>query len=71
MPDHVHLIAASAEWAVADLWRSAPPLHQAINARFHWTGYLFHGRYDAVAMDEPHLLARRATSRSIQWSRGW
>jgi putative transposase len=23
----------------------------------HWTGHLFQGRYGAVAMDEPHLLA--------------
>jgi hypothetical protein len=29
----------------------------AINTRFHWTGHLFHGRFGAVVMDEPHLLA--------------
>ena len=29
----------------------------AINARFHWTGHLFQGRFGAVMMDEPHLLA--------------
>jgi hypothetical protein len=28
-----------------------------INARFRWTGYLFHGRFGAVVMDAPHLLA--------------
>jgi putative transposase len=28
----------------------------AINARFHWTGHLFQGRFGAVVMDEPHLL---------------
>jgi REP-associated tyrosine transposase len=29
----------------------------AINARFRWTGHLFQGRFGAVVMDEPHLLA--------------
>ena len=29
----------------------------AINARFGWTGHLFQGRFGAVVMDEPHLLA--------------
>src|SRR6516162_5400545 len=29
----------------------------AVNARFHWTGRLFQGRFGAVVMDEPHLLA--------------
>jgi hypothetical protein len=29
----------------------------AINARFHWAGHLFQGRFGAVVMDEPHLLA--------------
>jgi putative transposase len=29
----------------------------AINARFHWTGHLFQGRFGAVVMDELHLLA--------------
>jgi putative transposase len=29
----------------------------AINTRFHWTGHLFQGRFGAVVMDEPHLLA--------------
>ena len=29
----------------------------AINARFRWTGHLFKGRFGAVVMDEPHLLA--------------
>jgi putative transposase len=29
----------------------------AINARFHWTNNLFQGRFGAVVMDEPHLLA--------------
>jgi putative transposase len=39
------------------LCRSASALHRAINARFHWTGHLFQGRFGAVVMDEPHLLA--------------
>ena len=29
----------------------------AIYARFRWTGHLFQGRFGAVVMDEPHLLA--------------
>jgi hypothetical protein len=29
----------------------------AINPRFGWTGNLFQGRFGAVVMDEPHLLA--------------
>jgi putative transposase len=29
----------------------------AINARFGWTGHLFQGRFWAVVLDEPHLLA--------------
>jgi putative transposase len=28
-----------------------------INAPFRWTGHLFQGRFGAVVMDEPHLLA--------------
>jgi putative transposase len=32
----------------------------AINARFRWTGHLFQGRFRAVMMDEPHLLAAAA-----------
>jgi putative transposase len=30
---------------------------RAINPRFRWTGHLFQGRFGAVVMDEPHLLA--------------
>jgi hypothetical protein len=40
-----------------DLCRSPPGLHRAINARFRWTGHLFRGRFGAVVVDEPHLLA--------------
>jgi putative transposase len=29
----------------------------ALNMRFDWTGHLFHSRFGAVVMDEPHLLA--------------
>src|SRR6516162_2606813 len=29
----------------------------AINTRFHWMGHLVQGRFGAVVMDEPHLLA--------------
>jgi putative transposase len=41
--------------------RPSPASHRrytgAINARFQWTGHLFQGRFGAVVMDEPHLLA--------------
>jgi putative transposase len=30
---------------------------EAINARFRWTAHLFQGRFGAMVMDEPHLLA--------------
>jgi hypothetical protein len=43
------------------LWATFAEAHRcytgAINARFRWTGHLFQGRFGAVVMDEPHLLA--------------
>jgi putative transposase len=59
MPNHVHLIVTPAD---ADGLRATfPEAHRrytgAINARFRWTGHLFQGRFGAVVMDEPHLLA--------------
>ena len=59
MPDHVHLIIDDGGCGriAGDLCRSAPALHRDINARFRWTGHLFRGRFGAVVMDEPHLLA--------------
>src|SRR6516164_7432346 len=61
MPNHVHLIMTPAD-ADADGLRAsfaeARRLYTgAINARFRWTGHLFQGRFGAVVMDEPHLLA--------------
>jgi putative transposase len=64
MPNHVHL-------PIMPTWRDAAgrgrvagdpcEAHRrytgAINARFRWTGQLFQGRFGAVVMDEPHLLA--------------
>ena len=50
--------AGGQEWAAADLWRSAPPLDRGPSTQgFRWTGHLFQGRFGAVVMDEPHLLA--------------
>ena len=65
MPNHVHLPimptwrdAGGRGRVAGDLCRGAPALHTgAINARFRWTGHLFQGRFGAVVMDEPHLLA--------------
>ena len=59
MPNHVHLIETPTD---QDGLRAtfAEAHHRytgAINARFQWTGHLFQGRFGAVVMDEPHLLA--------------
>jgi putative transposase len=58
IPDHVHSDrdAGGQEWAADDLWRSAPPLHPSTQG-FGWTGHLFQGRFAAVVMDGPRLLA--------------
>jgi putative transposase len=73
MPNHIRLIVTPADRD--GLRRTFGEAHRrytgAINARFGWTGHLFQGRFGAVVMDEPHLPAAHATSRSIQWSRGW
>src|SRR5215471_11902619 len=59
MPNHVHLIVTPAD--VDGLRATFAEAHRrytgAINARFRWTGHLFQGRFGAVVMDEPHLLA--------------
>jgi REP-associated tyrosine transposase len=59
MPDHVHLIVTPAD--EDGLRATFAEAHRrytgAINTRFHWTGHLFQGRFGAVVMDEPHLLA--------------
>ena len=59
MPNHVHLIVTPADRN--GLRRTFGEAHRrytgAINARFRWTGHLFQGRFGAVVMDEPHLLA--------------
>jgi len=59
MPNHVHLIVTPAD--EDGLRRTFGEAHRrytgAINARFRWTGHLFQGRFGAVVMDEPHLLA--------------
>jgi putative transposase len=57
--NHIHLIVTPAD---ADgLRASFAEAHRrytgAINARFRWTGHLFQGRFGAVVMGEPHLLA--------------
>ncbi len=59
MPNHVHLIVAPADedGLRATFGEAHRRYTGAINARFRWTGHLFQGRFGAVAMDEPHLLA--------------
>jgi putative transposase len=59
MPNHVHLIVTPAD--EDGLRATFAEAHRrytgTINARFRWTGHLFQGRFGAVVMDEPHLLA--------------
>jgi putative transposase len=59
VPNHVHLIETPAD--EGGLRAAGAEAHRrctgAINARFRWTGHLFQGRFGAVVMDEPHLLA--------------
>ncbi len=59
MPNHVHLIVTpSDEDGLRATFAEAHRRYtEAINTRFHWTGHLFQGRFGAVVMDEPHLLA--------------
>ena len=59
MPNHVHLIVtpAGADGLRATFAEAHRRYTGAINARFRWTGHLFQGRFGAVVMDEPHLLA--------------
>ena len=66
MPNHVHLIVTPAD--EDGLRRTFGEAHRrytgAINARFRWTGHLFQGRFGAVVMDEPYLLAPPSARRS-------
>jgi REP element-mobilizing transposase RayT len=59
MPNHVHLIVTPTDHD--GLRATFAEAHRrytgAINARFQWTGHLFQGRFGAVVMDAPHLLA--------------
>ena len=58
-PNHVHLIVTPTDQdGLRATFAEAHRRHTgAINARFQWTGHLFQGRFGAVVMDEPHLLA--------------
>lgn len=59
MPNHVHLIVVPAD--EDGLRRTFADAHRRytglINARHHWTGHLWQGRFGSVAMDETHLMA--------------
>jgi putative transposase len=59
MPNPVHLIMTPTDedGLRATFGEAHRRYTRAINARFHWTGHLFQGRFGAVVMDEPHLLA--------------
>jgi putative transposase len=37
--------------------KAAPALYRGDQHRFRWTGHLSQGRFGAVVMDKPHLLA--------------
>ena len=57
MTNHIHLIAIpeseySLRWAVGETHRR---YSTAINAREHWTGYLWQGRFSSFPMEETHL----------------
>ena len=57
MPNHVHVIVIPVD--EDGLRRTFADAHRRytrfINARHHWTGHLWQGRFGAVAMDEEHL----------------
>lgn len=59
MPNHVHIILVPSD--TDGLRRTFADLHRRytahINARHHWTGHLWQGRFGSVAMDEAHLHA--------------
>jgi putative transposase len=59
MPNHVHVIATPRDGL--GLRRTFADLHRRytghVNARHHWTGHLWQGRFGSVAMDEAHLVA--------------
>jgi hypothetical protein len=58
MPNHVHLACAGGRgWVAGDLCRGAPARYRGDQHRFRWTGHLFQGRFGAVVMDKPRLLA--------------
>jgi glutamine phosphoribosylpyrophosphate amidotransferase len=59
MSGHVHLVVTPADGdGLRATFAEAHRRHTGtINARFRWTGHLFQGRFGAVVMDEPHLLA--------------
>ena len=49
-------------WIAGDFCQGAPALYRVEQHRFRWTGHLFQGRFGAMVMDKPHLLAA---------ARGW
>ncbi|PHS27922.1 MAG: transposase [Robiginitomaculum sp.] len=57
MPNHVHLIITpSHEGGLRACVANAHRRYAArINARNHWTGHLWQGRFGSVVMDEAHL----------------
>ena len=59
MPNHVHLILTPSD--ETGLARAVGEAHRRytafVGARGGWTGHLFQGRFDSVAMDEDYLLA--------------
>ena len=59
LPNHVHLIVtpADADGLRATFADAHRRYTHIVNTRFGWSAHLFQGRFGAVAMDEPHLVA--------------
>jgi putative transposase len=73
MPNHVHLIVtpASEDGLRATFAEAYRRYTRAINASLHSTGHPFQGRFGAVVMDQPRLLAVARYIARNRWSRGW
>src|ERR1700730_5090051 len=59
-------------WAAATFAEAHWRYTGALNRRVHWTGHLFQGRFGAVVIDEPHLLAATryiALNPVVRWLR--
>jgi putative transposase len=62
MPNHVHLILvpAAADGLARAIGETRRQYTGFVNARAHWTGHLFQGRFSSVVLDERHDAAARS-----------